>query len=292
MTFCVLAYGIVRLFAKESRSAYVAVWHKWALRRPALFRRKAPIVRSNINRDPNNPDATQKVARSTVSPHSAWWKPKFSPLPFHGEMAALLLLAIGIVLASVLGADYIKPTTTTFDLSHSKRDDIVPFAATDISRRDYTIVPATPPGYTISKAWWTAGGRTGLIAFALFPLCVTAALKSPPFAIFSLRFPTQTYSDKLTWLHRWTGRFIYILTVAHVALWSVQLARDRRVGINGGGIVWVYAFSYPKFIFGIIVSRILDLSSLTVSNLTALVVLGVCIYDASRHAFVPCIPTL
>src|ERR1700733_9515403 len=94
----------------------------------------------------------------------------------------------------------------------------------------------------------------GLIAFALFPLCVAAILKAPPFAVLALRFPAHVYSDKLGWLHRWTGRFIFGLTIAHVALWSVQLGRDRRVGINGGGIAWIYAFEYDKFIFGIIVS--------------------------------------
>ena len=95
---------------------------------------------------------------------------------------------------------------------------------------------------------------SGLIAFSSFPLCVAAVLKAPPFAIFALPFPARVYSDKLAWLHRWTGRFIFFLTVAHVALWSVQLGRDRRVGINGGGIAWMYAFEYDKFIFGIIVS--------------------------------------
>lgn len=92
------------------------------------------------------------------------------------------------------------------------------------------------------------------MAFALFPLCVTAILKAPPFALFSLRFPAHVYSDKLAWLHRWSGRFIYILTVAHAGLWSVQLARDTRVGIGGGGIAWLYAFNYDKFIFAIVVS--------------------------------------
>ncbi|TRM56221.1 hypothetical protein BD626DRAFT_551656 [Schizophyllum amplum] len=104
------------------------------------------------------------------------------------------------------------------------------------------------PTYTIPKAWWTAGGRTGLIAFALFPLCVLFALKAPPFALLALPFTVQMHFDKLSWLHRWTAYLIYLLTVLHVALWSVQLATEKRE--YTGKVAYTYAFGYQKFIYG------------------------------------------
>lgn len=117
-------------------------------------------------------------------------------------------------------------------------------------------------------------------------------MKAPPFALLALRFPTHVYSDKLAWLHRWTGRFIYILTVAHVGLWSVQLATDKRVGINGGGIAWAYAFSYPKFIFGIIVSRHFPTRPvLAVVNVCANLI-GLHMHDTTCDSFISIISTL
>ena len=99
----------------------------------------------------------------------------------------------------------------------------------------------------------------GLIAFTLIPLCVLIALKAPPFALFALPFSLQLHSDKLAWVHRWLGRLIYICTVAHVATWSVQLARDHRGGTKSGP-AWKYMFIYPRFIFAIAVSRHLSFS--------------------------------
>ncbi|CCO27650.1 hypothetical protein BN14_01635 [Rhizoctonia solani AG-1 IB] len=122
----------------------------------------------------------------------------------------------------------------------------------DIEKR--APIASTPttrqPEYTIPKAWWTAGGRTGIIAFALFPLCVLFALKAPPFALFALPFTTQMHFDKLALLHRWSGRIIWIITTIHVATWGVQLGRDGRHG--KGGIAWDYVWVYPLFIYGLI----------------------------------------
>ncbi|KAG8727411.1 hypothetical protein FRC12_022521, partial [Ceratobasidium sp. 428] len=107
------------------------------------------------------------------------------------------------------------------------------------------------PEYTIPKAWWTAGGRTGIIAFALMPLCVLFALKAPPVALFALPFTTQMHFDKLAFLHRWSGRIIWIITTIHIGLWGVQLGRDERHGVNQG-IAWDYVWLYPLFIYGVI----------------------------------------
>ncbi len=123
-----------------------------------------------------------------------------------------------------------------------------------------TMSPSLPrwqPQYTIYKAWWTAGGRAGIIAFCLLPLCVLFALKAPPFAIFALPFTTQIHFDKLSWLHRWSGRLIYLITLLHVVFWSVQLSRDTRD--LTGKHAFVYAWQYDKFLYGWVV-RIFSVS--------------------------------
>lgn len=95
---------------------------------------------------------------------------------------------------------------------------------------------------------------TGIIAFALMPLCVLVALKAPPFAIVSLL--TNIFSDKLGWVHRWSGRLLYLVTVVHIATWCVQLSKDHRAA-PAGGIALDYVLIYDKFIYAVIVSTLL-----------------------------------
>ncbi len=91
------------------------------------------------------------------------------------------------------------------------------------------------------------------MAFALFPFLVCIALKAPPFAILAIPFTIQLHSDRLMWIHRWIGRSVYLLTVIHVATWTVQLCKDHRHG-QQGAIALTYAFLYEKFVYGVIVS--------------------------------------
>jgi hypothetical protein len=119
-------------------------------------------------------------------------------LPPNGQILSLVALFGVTLVLSLVGPDYIAPDTAVFDFSQ-------------ISKRD-----STPPQSSISKSWWTSGARTGLIAFALYPLCVLLALRAPPFAVFALSFTTHLSFDKLAWLHKWSGRFIFVLAVAHV----------------------------------------------------------------------------
>ncbi|KAL1747574.1 hypothetical protein HDZ31DRAFT_31801 [Schizophyllum fasciatum] len=199
------------------RSALAARWNKWAIRR-RTWRGKHI---ANL--------AARKGTRLT--PRS---------LPANGQILTLILIFVAALALAFIGPDYLTPTAPLFSF---QTRDLVPRAIYDISW--YT---QYQPTYTISKAWWTAGGRTGLIAFALLPLCILFALKAPPFAILALPFTVQMHFDKLSWLHRWTGYLIYLLTVLHVALWSVQLATEKRD--RTGKIAYTYAFGYQKFIFG------------------------------------------
>jgi hypothetical protein len=165
--------------------------------------------------------------------------------PSNGQIVALTLLFACIAAASCVGPDYIIPTASTFDLSRRSFFTL---------KWDPSLFVSYAPQYTIQKAWWTAGGRVGMIAFSLFPLCVLFALKAPPFAIFSIPHLVHLSFDKLSRLHRWTGWLIWILSALHVAFWSVELWNDRRPNVFADSQaeeqrLYGYAWSYYRFIF-------------------------------------------
>ncbi|KAK1236540.1 hypothetical protein PQX77_000233 [Marasmius sp. AFHP31] len=156
--------------------------------------------------------------------------------PSNGQLLCLAALPITTILLSFAGPDYISPKVNVFDITPQ-----------EISARAYDTTPFLQfqPQYQIRKAWWTAGGRTGLIAFGLMPLVVLFALKAPPFAVLALPM-TNLHFDKLSWLHRWSARLLWFITLFHVVLWSVQLSIDHRNGRPG----ITYAWDYEKFLFG------------------------------------------
>ncbi|OJA10566.1 hypothetical protein AZE42_03146 [Rhizopogon vesiculosus] len=215
-----LAFAIVHWTG--SRGGFLgAHWTKWTIRR-RTWRKKhntaLALKRNDLHRQPRS-------------------------LPSNAQLLCLtLLLGVSLALAFV-GPDYISPSLEVWQV---RRDVVL--------SESYSFIPNTAPylplqpQYTIDKAWWTSSARVGQIAFALLPLCVLFALKSPPFAIFAIPFMIQLFFDKLAWLHRWTGRLIWFLTSVHIAFWSVQLVRDRNP--STGRIAYVHAFSYTPFIFG------------------------------------------
>ncbi|KAF9815300.1 hypothetical protein IEO21_04663 [Rhodonia placenta] len=143
------------------------------------------------------------------------------PLPSNAQILTLTVLVIATMALAFVGPDYFAP------------------------------------GSRIWNAWWTSGNRTGLIAFALFPLCVLLALKAPPFAVLALPFVAQLHFDKLAWIHKWIGRLIWLLSALHVALWSVQLLVEKRS--STGQFVYTYAFQYRNFIYGWIAFGVMTL---------------------------------
>lgn len=204
-----------------------AYWSKWSVRRRTWGKWETVTRRG------------QKIRKQPIL------------LPSNAQLLCLGVLFTAAFLLSFLGPDYINPRTHVWDI-----------AARSLEARklkwDPTAFVGYAPQYTISKAWWTIGGRTGMIAFALLPLCVLFALKAPPFALFALPFMIQIHFDKLAWLHRWSGRLIYFLTVVHVATWCVQLWHDRKTSAfvdnkHPNKRAFMYAWQFERFIFAWIV---------------------------------------
>lgn len=199
-----------------SRGGFIgAKWSKWSMRR-RTWRKKHSVT----------------VAIKRGEPHR-----QPLPLPSNAQIMCLCLLLLATVALSVAGPDYIAPGVKVWQFNSPSTGNTT---------------PGEQPQYTIWKTYWTSAGRTGLIAFALMPLCVLFALKAPPFAIFAISFMIQLQFDKLAWLHRWSGRLIWLMTAVHVGLWTAQMIIEVRP--ETGQMVLIYAWGDMNFIWGWIVS--------------------------------------
>lgn len=158
-------------------------------------------------------------------------------MPSNGQIVAVFILFALPLVFCFIGSDYIFPDAKMFD-----------YRTSFIKRASAPTVYVTP-SYSIPKAWWTVGSRTGLVAFSLFPLTVLFALKSPPFAIFSISAFTHMFYDTLTLMHKWAGRLVWFVTAMHVAFWTVQLAKDGR-NDKSDRSMWQVVWIYDKFIWG------------------------------------------
>lgn len=202
-----------------------AYWSKWALRR-RTWRKKHSLARATKRGIPHK----QPI-----------------PLPSNSQILCLSVVICVTIALTFIGPDYVTPADKLWQFKRNVTPDFY------LLRRDATETYLEyQPQYTINKAWWTLGGRAGLIAFALLPLVVLFALKAPPFAIFALPFVANMHFDKLMWLHRWIGRLVWFVSALHVAFWSVQLAMDKRTGSDQ--IAYTFAWQYPNFLYAWTVS--------------------------------------
>lgn len=232
--------GFAILHWTGSRGGFLgAAWSKWALRR-RTWRKKHALTQA------------RRQGKAHQQPFS---------FPSNAQMLSLVFLFLIPLALCVLGPDYIAPYTKLWDLTHNMTRRGAPndrLMQLDLQSRAAIASTATTrsPEYTIPKAWWTVGGRTGIIAFSLFPLVILFSLKAPPLAVFAIPYLVQIHFDKLARLHRWTGRLIWFITTVHVFTWSVQLGRDKRGTGNAkyrDAPVWMFVWQYPLFIEGVIV---------------------------------------
>ncbi|CEH17886.1 Ferric reductase, NADH/NADPH oxidase and related proteins [Ceraceosorus bombacis] len=194
-------------------------------------------------------------------------------------LCALLLIPI---LLTIIGADYIRPTAGIFDMSASFpniTDPGTPLFARSIGALDgiaeasqgpyrrhlswgigsFQNIGTAPATVTLPyRTWWTAGGRTGIMTNALTPLIVVVALKAQPFAIFSTRLLGGLSFDRLSFVHKWGGRIVWLFAAVHVATWSVQLKLDYAFG----GDMWAFVFLWNRFRWGFVSFGFLTLLTL------------------------------
>ena len=219
--FVLIVFSI--LHGAGLRAGYMgAIWSKWAVRR-RTWRKKHSLALAVKQGKPYKPPVA---------------------LPSNAQILTLIVIIVGSLALAYIGPDYFAPGSYLWNVGQ--------FPTAPLSKRDSNLPAQFQPRYTIVKAWWTSAARTGQIAFALFPLCVLLALKAPPFAVFSISFLTNIHFDKLSWIHRWSGTLIWLVTTLHVVSWSVQLAQDQRP--STGRIAYTYAWQYDKFILGWTVS--------------------------------------
>lgn len=220
--------GALLHLAGTKRPYYFAHWSKWALRRRTWRK----------NQGKKEAERTGKAHRQPV------------PLPSNSQLLSLSFIFLLVIILAFAGPDYIKPHTAVSSPGGAAGSP----APSDTHRRaiNHGEVAGYVANYTINKAWWTVAGRTGLMAFALFPLCILFALKAAPFAVFALPYTTQFSFDKLSTLHRWVGRLIWFIAAIHVLSWSVHLATHKNPVT--GQVAYRYAWHYPPFLWGWAVS--------------------------------------
>lgn len=177
--------------------------------------------------------------------------------PSFGRMILVsAMIAVPLVL-SLVGADYIRPSASMFDLSASwpsaedarygyygKRSVVSLAKRVQWGIGSFSPITTTAASYSIPyHTWWTVGGRFGLMTNALTPFVVILALKQVPWAFISLRLLGSYSFERLSFLHKWGGRILAAFGVVHTVLWSIQLYRDQQFG----GSIWTFVFIWNKF---------------------------------------------
>ncbi|GMK58899.1 hypothetical protein CspeluHIS016_0603410 [Cutaneotrichosporon spelunceum] len=176
-------------------------------------------------------------------------------LPSLSTLLVAVIVGAAAIVLSIVGDDYIAPAMRTFQFA--KRASIV---SHNLAKRVWVGGPMDSSllvSYNIPKSGWTLGNRFGFMAFALLPLVVLLAAKAPPFAIFSWKWFTHLYADKLISFHRAAGWLIWGLTTAHVVFWTIQLFKDKDRHTQRP--MWFTAFQIYRFTAGCIAYGLMTL---------------------------------
>lgn len=280
---CILIFSALYHLGIGDKTWVGAYWTKFAPKsRIVKFGKKAP---PNATLSRSFSQSTEKKGRLPVpqdDPHAQHSYPPKSPsqlasaprrtnsipaprrhiytFPSFGRMILVsIMLAVPLIL-SLVGADYIRPSASMFDMSASwpSADDArygyygkrstSHFA--HLAKRlqwgigSFSPISTTAASYSIPyHTWWTVGGRFGLMSNALTPFIVILALKQVPWAIISLRIFGSYGFERLSFLHKWGGRLLVAFAVVHTVTWSVQLYRDQQFG----GSLWSFVFIWNRF---------------------------------------------
>ncbi|SPO25522.1 uncharacterized protein UTRI_03058_B [Ustilago trichophora] len=245
-----LVLGSFHMLGVGDRSYIGAKWKRWATKNRVYKVGK----RLDIHGNPIHKDSKGFIrAYAPLKPRQIFTFPSFGRL-----VLLFFMLAVPIVL-TLVGADFIGPNVGVFDFSQSWPRQTTDMAG--LSRRavqtfqrriqwgqgSYPSVTTYPPARTLPyRTWWTSGDRTGDITMGLVPIVLIMALKQVPFALLSTRFFGGYAFDRLSFLHKWGGRIIWLFGTAHLVTWCIQLNKDTRIGEP----VWSFVFMWTKFRWG------------------------------------------
>lgn len=225
----------------QDQSYVGAFWSRWALKNRVIKIGSKQARYAEAYEDPLQKKSPKRR--------------KVLTFPSFGRFLLLSALIIVPVILTLVGADYIRPTANVFDMSESWPNTSVSPFTPGLNRRlewglgNFPRVSTNPPKLTLPyRTWWTAGGRTGAMTNALTPFVVIVALKQIPFALFSTRLLGGIAFDRLSFLHKWGGRIVWLFATAHVILWSVQLEQDEAFGTS----MWKIIFLWTKFRWGFV----------------------------------------
>ncbi|CAO1627630.1 unnamed protein product [Sympodiomycopsis kandeliae] len=174
--------------------------------------------------------------------------------PAFGPLILVFVMAAIPIILTLVGADYIDPNASMFDLRAS-------WPSADSARYGYygkrhlvkrvqwgmgnnPPIGVNVPNYSVPyHTWWTSGGRAGLMTNALTPIVVILALKQVPWAVMSTKLLGKHAFERLSFLHKWGGRLLWAFAAAHTIAWSVQLAKDEQFNTP----IWSFVFLWPRF---------------------------------------------
>lgn len=240
-----------------------AVWTKWAMKNRVVKLGRKERQKESIASPTSSNAAARLLGRLHAQPKEGQLRPpprrKTITFPSLGRILLLWALVTIPVLLTLIGADYVRPSASTFDLSASFSNITSPNQSlTIIYRRhlqwgigDFQAITTTVPTVTLPyRTWWTVGGRTGIMINALTPLIVITALKAQPFALLSTRLLGGIAFDRLSYLHKWGGRLVWLFAAVHVVTWSIQLHLDQAYN----GEIWLFVFLWNRFRWGFVVS--------------------------------------
>ncbi|SNX84462.1 uncharacterized protein MEPE_03171 [Melanopsichium pennsylvanicum] len=245
-----LVLGTFHMLGVGDRSYIGAKWKRWATKNRVYKVGKRVDVHGN---------PIQKDSKGFATAYAPLAHRQIFTFPSFGRLVLLFfMLAVPIIL-TLVGADFIGPNVGVFDFSQSWPSQTTNTAG--LSRRSlqtlhkrlqwgqgsYPSVTTYPPARTLPyRTWWTTGDRTGDITMGLVPIVLIMALKQVPFALLSTRFFGGYAFDRLSFLHNWGGRIIWLFGTAHLVTWTIQLNKDTGIGQP----VWSFVFMWTKFRWG------------------------------------------
>lgn len=184
-------------------------------------------------------------------------------LPSNSYLLTIGTIALSLILLSTIGVDHVLEAKGIMDFTDMGDTGIVKrtlasfdqlkteAAAMNIRRAvkpDNTVDELTTHvSWQVAKSVWTQGNRWGFMAFAAMPLIVTLALKSSPFALFTMPWFTGLHWDKVGTFHRAGGWIVWGMVTIHAVVWTVKLFEDYY----DGRPLWFAMLTVYRFRFGI-----------------------------------------